>query len=62
MTETMMTLFFGHPEIDFRYQHTRNGLRFNCLRHGWGGRTAAPAEIVALRASLQAGLRRIGAA
>jgi anti-sigma regulatory factor (Ser/Thr protein kinase) len=29
MAETMMMLFFGHTEVEFRYRHTRNGLRFS---------------------------------
>lgn len=61
MAETMMTLFFGHPEIDLGYRHTRNGLRFGMLRHGRGGRAADYAEIAALGGRLRAGLRRIGA-
>lgn len=60
MTETMMMLIFGHPEVEFRYRHTRNGLRFSYLRRAFPGRTAASAEIAALRDSLRAGLKRIG--
>jgi anti-sigma regulatory factor (Ser/Thr protein kinase) len=61
MAETMMTLFFGHPEIDFGYRHTRNGLSFSMLRHSRGGGAADYAEIVALGGKLRAGLKRIGA-
>ena len=61
MAETMMTLFFGHPEIDFAYRHTRNGSRFSYLRRGRAGAGAVPAEIAALRDVLRAGLARIGA-
>lgn len=61
MTETLMTLFFGHPEIDFVYRHTRNCLVFRFLRKGRRGGTTAPAEILALRERLREGLRRIGA-
>jgi hypothetical protein len=61
MAETMMTLFFGHPEIDLAYRHTRNGLRFSCLRRGRSGAAAAPAEIAGLRDALREGLTRIGA-
>lgn len=57
---TMMTLFFGHPDLAIRYTHTRNGSRFCILRSG--GRAAAAAEVSALRQALRAGLARIGAA
>ena len=60
MAETMMMLFFGHSEVEFRYQHTRNGLRFSYLRRAFPGRATASAEIAALRDSLRAGLKRIG--
>ena len=61
MAETLMTLFFGHPETFFHYRHTRNGKLFICLRKGRAGRGAAPLEIIALRARLRKGLDRIGA-
>ena len=61
MAETMMALFFGHPEVDFRYRHTRNGFSFSCLRHARGGGAVASEDIGALRESLRAGLKRIGA-
>jgi anti-sigma regulatory factor (Ser/Thr protein kinase) len=61
MAQTLMTLAFAHPEIDFAYRHTRNGLRFSLLRHGRKGGAADPAEIAALRAALRSGLERIGA-
>ena len=60
MAETMMMLFFGHTEVEFRYRHTRNGLRFSYLRRAFPGRATASADIVALRDSLRAGLKRIG--
>jgi hypothetical protein len=60
MAETMMMLFFGHAEVEFRYQHTRNELRFIYLRSARAGRAAASAEIAALRDSLRTGLKRIG--
>jgi len=60
MAETMMMLVFGHPAIDFRYRHTRNGRRFSFRRRGLPGRVAVPAEIIAARNSLRAGLKRIG--
>lgn len=61
MAETMMTLFFGHPEIDFGYRHTRNGLRFSMSRRGRGGGAVHYAEIIALGEELRAGLKGIGA-
>lgn len=61
MAETLMTLFFGHPETDFHYRHTRNGRVFIYLRKGREGRGTAPLEIVALRKALRTGLARIGA-
>jgi hypothetical protein len=60
MAETMMSLVFGHPEIDFGYRHTRNGLRFSMFHRGRGEGTI-PAEIMAVRESLRRGLARIGA-
>ena len=61
MAETLMTLFFGHPETDFFYRHTRNGSIFSCLRSGREGGLTAPREIIALRERLRKGLDRIGA-
>ncbi|MCX6568744.1 MAG: ATP-binding protein [Candidatus Aminicenantes bacterium] len=60
MAETMMMLFFGHAEVEFRYQHTRNSSRFIYSRSAFPGRAAASNEIAALRDSLRAGLKRIG--
>jgi hypothetical protein len=60
MTETMMMLFFGHPEVEFRYRHTRNGLFFSYLRRALPSRATASADIAALRDSLRNGLKRIG--
>jgi anti-sigma regulatory factor (Ser/Thr protein kinase) len=60
MAETMMMLFFGHTEVEFRYRHTRNGLLFSYLRRAFPGRATASADIAALRDSLRTGLRRIG--
>jgi anti-sigma regulatory factor (Ser/Thr protein kinase) len=60
MTETMMMLFFGHPEVEFHYRHTRNGLRFSYFRRALPGRAAASTDVAALRDSLRAGLKRIG--
>jgi len=63
MAVTMMTLFFGHSDVVFRYTHTRNGIRFSYLRRGRTGpaTAAAPAELAALREALRSGLARIGA-
>ncbi|HDT13742.1 MAG TPA: ATP-binding protein [Candidatus Aminicenantes bacterium] len=61
MAATMMTLFFGHPGIDFAYRHTRNGSRFSLRRRGRRDGSADPAEIAALGAALRTGLTRIGA-
>jgi hypothetical protein len=60
IAETMMVLFFGHPEIDFHYRHTRNGLRFSVLRRGGSTGTVSPAEIAGLSEALRSGLGRIG--
>jgi len=60
MAETMMTLFFGHADVEFRYRQTRNGLRFSYFRSALTGRAAASTEIAALRDSLRTGLKRIG--
>jgi anti-sigma regulatory factor (Ser/Thr protein kinase) len=61
MAETMMVLFFGHPGIDIRYRHTRDGLGFSYWHRGRAAaRGVDPAEITALRDSLRDGLKRIG--
>ena len=61
MAETMMMLCFGHPEVEFRYRHTRNGLIFNYFRGARGGGAASPGDISELAEALRTGLRRIGA-
>jgi hypothetical protein len=61
IAETMMTLVFGHPEVDFRYRHTRNGLIFTYFQGGQDLGTVVPSEIAALREAFRAGLKRIGA-
>jgi anti-sigma regulatory factor (Ser/Thr protein kinase) len=66
MTETMMTLVFGHPGIDFRYRHRRNGKEFRFRSSGLyapsgGPSPAAPGTIFAVRRALRAGLESIGA-
>ena len=65
MTETILTLVFGHPEIDFRYRHRVNSLVFRFASHGIMGdrRTApylSPAVLRAVKKKLQTGLKRIG--
>jgi len=65
MTETLALLVFGHPEIDVRYRHTKNGLRFDFrgrdhLGPAGAGRAAAAADIIAVRRSLRTGLEGIG--
>jgi nitrogen fixation/metabolism regulation signal transduction histidine kinase len=66
MTETLMMLVYGHPEIDFRYRHRRNGrlFTFNSRRFlgQAGDGTVADTEMIgAIRKALQTGLARIGA-
>lgn len=65
MKETLALLVFGHPEIDVRYRHTKNGRRFDFRGRdhlGWAGagRGVAAADIIAVRRSLGTGLKRIG--
>jgi hypothetical protein len=61
MASTMMTLFFGHAEVDFAYRHTRNGHVFRYFRRGWeAGAGVSPARIARIDRALRAGLRRIG--
>jgi hypothetical protein len=66
MTETMMMLLLGHPEIDIHYRHRRNGRIFSFLSHDFllrSGRAArgTAAYSGAVRRALRSGLRRIGA-
>jgi hypothetical protein len=66
MAETMMMLVFGHPEIDFRYRHRRNGRAFSFASLGFfdraGGAPAwAPERIEKVRKALRVGLKRIDA-
>jgi anti-sigma regulatory factor (Ser/Thr protein kinase) len=61
MTETMMMLVFGHPEVDFRYHHTRNGSVFIYFRRGVSGGAVTPSEIAEIRDALGAGLKGIEA-
>jgi anti-sigma regulatory factor (Ser/Thr protein kinase) len=66
MAATMMMLVFGHPEIDFRYRHRRNGRVFNFASPRFfdraGGAPAwAPERIERVQEALREGLKRIGA-
>jgi len=65
MRGTMMALVFGHPEIDFRYRHRKDGRVFTFVsRRFIPARLAAgmpaPETIGRVRRHLGAGLRRIG--
>ncbi len=64
MAETVMMLVFGHPEIDLRYRHRRNGRVFSFRSHDILARSAtawAPETIRAVRTGLARGLKKIGA-
>jgi hypothetical protein len=66
MAETLMMLVFGHPEIDLRYRHRRNGKVFAFASQRFFGRTGAgsawtPELIREVRGALRRGLKRIGA-
>ena len=65
MAETMMTLVLGHPEIDFRYRHRRNGREFRFrsrrfIAEGGAGSPTDPQLILAVRKDLREGLKQIG--
>ncbi len=65
MAGTLAVLVLGHPEIAFRYRHTRDGRTFRFSsprpRRGRTDRTApSPGLIASVRAALERGLRRIG--
>ncbi len=64
IAETVMMLVFGHPEVDFRYSHRRNGrlFRFASPREfaRAGGPAASPEAIRRARRDLRRGLARIG--
>jgi hypothetical protein len=65
MAATVMTLVFGHPEIDFRYLHRVNGRVFRFasrrfLRDRRTGPCLSPAVLRAVKKDLRTGLRRIG--
>ena len=59
MAETLMTLFYGHPEVEFRFRHTLNGKSFSYSRRA-RVRSVAPREISEVRRGLRQGLKRIG--
>lgn len=66
MTETMMMLLLGHPEVDVHYRHRRNGRSFVFASHEFLLRSASAAASsaafsAAVRQVLRSGLRRIGA-
>jgi hypothetical protein len=66
MAETLMMLVYGHPGIDFRYRHRRNGRAFifnsrRFLGEAEGGMAVAPETIGAVRKILRSGLEKIGA-
>lgn len=62
MAGTMTVLVLGHPEIAFRYRHSRGGrsFRFSSRRTPAGRAPAAPDLIASVRKELERGLRRIG--
>jgi len=64
MAETMMMLVFGHPEIDFRYSHRRNGRTFSFTSPAFfapPGPAWSPERIGRVRRALRTGLKAIGA-
>jgi hypothetical protein len=64
MAETMMMLVFGHPEIDFRYSHRRNGRTFSFASLPFfapPGPAWSPERIGKVRRVLRTGLKAIGA-
>jgi len=61
MAETLMTLVFGHPGIEIRYRHRRNGKDFHWTSRPAAGGMVRPDAILKVRRALRAGLSRIGA-
>ncbi len=64
MAETLMILVFGHPEVEVRYRHRRNGRDFRWTSpppSGEGTGFVDPGAILKARRALRAGLARIGA-
>ena len=65
MAETMIMLVLGHPEIDFRYRHRRDGRAFRFASHAFFARScegsaAGPELIREVRRTLRSGLESIG--
>lgn len=64
MAETLMAFLFGHPGIELRYRHTRDGRSFSFRRGRPRGRSVQdplrPDEIQAVREALRKGLAAIG--
>lgn len=65
MAETMIMLVLGHPEIDFRYRHRRDGRTFRFSSHAFFARTGegsatGPELIREVRRTLRSGLESIG--
>jgi hypothetical protein len=63
MAETIATLVFGHPEVEIRYRHTRDGrsFAFHRSRARCGIEAVSPADILTVRRTLREGLKEIGA-
>lgn len=64
MAETLMALAFGHPEVEVRYRHRKNGRDFRWASSpspAGGTGTVDPGAILKARRTLRAGLARIGA-
>jgi anti-sigma regulatory factor (Ser/Thr protein kinase) len=60
MAGTLAVLVLGHPEITFRYRHSRGGRTFRfSSRRPLAGRTG-PNLIALVREELERGLRKIG--
>jgi len=65
MAETMIMLVLGHPEIDFRYRHRRDGRTFRFSSHAFfaqagEGSAAGPELVKEVRRTLRSGLESIG--
>ena len=65
MAETITTLVFGHPEIDFRYRHRMNGRIFRFASRAFlgrlcGDRCLSPAIFRSVKKNLRTGLAMLG--
>lgn len=62
MTETIVTLVFGHPEVELRYRHEKDGrsFAFRRRRARRGPMAVSPADILAVRRTVREGLNKIG--